>query len=194
MKYITFYTPCSMKKGFTLLEITVVVAIIILLSTIFLTNYREGEKRFALLRSAHQLAQAIRTTQESAMSSREFDGGFPQGGYGIYLEEGSNSFVLFADCDGDYSYNYNNSGSALSCADAVLANPYPYEKIEEFFLEEGVYISSISPSSPQNIVFFPPDPIIIITPSSNSVSITLTFDGGSAKTVTINSVGLIDIQ
>ena len=108
---------------------------------------------------------------------------FPQGGYGIYFEEGANSYALFADWDNDGSY----TSWPLS----------PDEKIEELFLEEGISIISLSPVSFDDnsliITFFPPDPVITINPSSNYASIKIGFNG-QTKTVSINSVGLITID
>ncbi len=182
------------NKGFTLLEITVVISIITLLSIIFLANYRQGEKNFALQRSAHQLAQSLRQTQNMAMSSQEFEETFPKGGYGVHFEIGANSYILFADCDGNGEYSY--SGSALSCAEATEFNRYP-EKIEEAILEEGISISELSPISAENklnITFFPPNPDITITPSANLAFIILTFGGDSEKQININIAGLIDIE
>jgi len=184
------------NRGFTLIEITIVVTIIALLGTIFIANYRGGEKQFALKRSAHKLAQDLRTAQEMAMSSQttplEFGPEtFPKGGYGIYFEEGASSYILFADCDGDGLYD--NTGGALSCRDAVEITPFP-EKIEEIFLEKGISIDSLFPVSPSiSLTFFPPDPVLTIKPNSNSASVILSFDG-QTKTVSINSVGLIDID
>ncbi len=193
------------QKGFTLFEITVVVSIIVLLSTIFIASYRGGEKQFALNRSAHQLAQSLRKAQEMAMSSQKTSPSFgsetfPKGGYGIYLHEGSSSYILFADCDNDAVYD--ESGPALSCAAATEGNPYG-EKVEEFSLEEGIFISNLSLKSPENslyITYFPPDPVIKINYDSDpdsdadSVSVSLNFEGGQPKTIYINTAGLIDID
>lgn len=184
------------NKGFTLIEITIVVTIIALLGTIFVANYRGGERQFALKRSAHKLSQDLRGAQEMAMSSQttplEFGPEtFPKGGYGIYFEEGADSYILFADCDGDGLYD--GTGGSLSCVAATEITPYP-EKIEEIFFEEGISIDSLFPVSPNiSLTFFPPDPILIIKPTSNSASVVLSFDG-QTKTVSINSVGLIDVD
>ena len=187
----------STNKGFTLLELTVVIAIIILLSGIVLTNYRVGEREYALLRSAYKLAQDLRQVEKMAMASEtlpsSFGGGFPKGGYGIFFQNNSNSYILFADCDGDKEYD--ETGAALSCAKATPGNPYP-EGIKELFLEEKIKISNLYPSSPFFITFFPPDPVIEIKSgglSYNSATITLTYDG-EIKTVKINTVGLIEID
>lgn len=196
------------SKGFTLLEITVVVAIITLLSTIFLANYREGEKQFSLQRSAHKLAQDLRRTQEMAMSSQkvplDFDSEepFPKGGYGIhfmvnptqgYCQTASKGYciILFADCNNNG--NYDKTGGATSCGVADELTAYP-EKIEEISLEEGIYILELSSQeNPLSIIFFPPDPIVTINPSANSASINLGVNGQS-KTVFINITGLIDVE
>jgi len=188
------HVPCSMKNGFTLLELTVVVSIIIILTLIFLANYRGGELEFSLLRSTQRLAQDLRNTQEMALAGQlapfSFGEVFPKGGYGIYLQNNSNSYILFADCDGDKVYD--ESGAALSCAQASESTPWP-EKIKDLFLEEKVRILNVSPASPVSIVFFPPDPTITIRPLASSTIITLSSDG-KTRTVTINTSGLIEIE
>lgn len=189
-----FSTASKSGGGFTLLEITVVVSIIILLGTIFIVNYRGGEKQFALQRSAHKLSQDLRRAQEMAMSAQIFEDTFPKGGYGISLQEGSNSYILFADCNGDGVYSL--AGSAATCDLSTPANPfYKGEKIEEIFLEDRISIFQLSPSAVDkslSVTFYPPDPKTTITPQSSSASIVLTIDG-QTRTVSINSVGLIDV-
>ena len=198
------------QKGFTLLELTVVIAIVILLSGIVLTNYQVGEREYALLRSAYKLAQDLRTAEKMAMASEmlpsSFDGvgGFPKGGYGIYFQNASSSYILFADCDGDKEYDA--SGAALSCADAAIPGHPPYpEKIKDLFLEEKIKISNLelfstttgtTTVSSFSVTFFPPDPVIKIISDSHEydlATITLTYDG-KTKTVKINTVGLIEID
>lgn len=194
-------THLIVRKGFTLLELTVVTTIMILLATIFLANFRGGEKSFALKRSAHRLSQDLRMAQEMALSSQKTSPEFgpetfPQGGYGIYFEENSNSYILFADCDGDK--NYDASGVALDCLSATDLTPYP-EKIKELSLEEGIKIASLSPFSPLAITFFPPDPTTTIKHNEspyqtvNSASIFLVFNSQTKK-VSVNAAGLIEVE
>ena len=166
-----------MKRGFTLIEITVVSGIIILLAGIVLANYRAGEKQFALRRSAHKLAQDLRTAQEMAMSSRKFGGTFPAGGYGIHFQEGSGAYILFADSNDSDVYDEG-------------------EEVQELSLEKGIKISGLSPDSPLDITFFPPDPFITInrTADNKSAGISLSFTDGQSITININIAGLIDID
>lgn len=192
------------NKAFTLLEITVVVSIIILLSTIFIANYRGGEKQFALKRSAHQLSQSLRRAQEMAMSGQEFKGTF-QGGFGIHFTvtpgpENTGSYTLFVDCNfvgGEPNKIFDEGGSPCDdcTGSSCIQDIYP-EEIETFFLEEGIKIDNLLPSSPLNVVFFPPDPEIIINGNDDitSAAISLTFDDQSQKIITINTAGLIEIE
>jgi Tfp pilus assembly major pilin PilA len=186
-------------RGFTLLEITVVISIIILLSTIFLASYRGGEKQFALKRSAHQIAQDLRRAQEMAMSGQEFKGAF-QGGFGIHFtvtpeDENTGTYTLFVDCDNDKIFD----GGIPTCDDCTgdeCIGPTFSEEIETFSLEEGIKIANLSPAPPLDVVFFPPDPEVTINGADTitSASITLTFDGQSPKIITINTAGLIEIE
>jgi len=191
-----------MKKGFTLLEITVVVSIIIFLSTIFIANYRGGEKQFALSRSTNKLAQDLRKVEEMALSSQRTPDAFepdtfPKGGYGVYFRKGATSYILFADCDGNGIYSEPGSAPTCAAAGGLAGSFLKGEKLEEFYFEEGVYIKDITPISGDNsfsITFFPPDPKVTINPQANSASVYLTFDGVTEKIIKINIAGLIDID
>lgn len=170
-----------MNKSFTLIELIVVTSIIILLSAIVFPNYRGIERQFALQRSAHKLAQDIRRAGEMAMSTREFEGEIPKGGYGIHLSISWRTYYkLYAD-NGNGKYGSGDS-------DVEIIN-----------LEKGVYIQNISPSS-LSINFKPPIPTIKITTEAGQKSttavITLSLESDPTKTkiIKVNSAGLIDAE
>jgi len=166
------------QRGFTLAELLVVIAIIGVISIIAFANYRAGEKQFSLQRSGYKLIQDTRRAQNMAMAARAIGGQVPTG-YGVYFTSGSpTQYILFADNDGN---GLRGAGDA---------------DIETLYLEAGVTITALAPASPLTIVFYPPDPSVLISgnPSNNSASITLNYSGGVAKTVSVNKVGLIEIQ
>jgi prepilin-type N-terminal cleavage/methylation domain-containing protein len=193
--------PFNSKRGFTLLELTVVILIIGLLTTIVLANYRGGEKQSALLRSTHRLAQDLRQAEEMAMSSQKTPSGceqveagvFPKGGYGIHFEKDSDSYILFADCDGEG--NYDNLVTAHSCLEA---EPGPGNSLKEIIKtlkpEEGIKICNLSPISPLDITFTPPDPIVNISGGAAEAKITLCLKDNESifRIITVNKAGLID--
>jgi len=206
----------SKDKGFTLLEITVVVAVIALLSTIFLVNYRGGDKQYALLRASHKLAQDLRTVEEMALSSRKtplekFGGTFPKGGYGIYVKISNLTvndcpsysqgycIILFADCDGEGDYDYWGTG-VHDCASAEFGsgNSVADEIIKELTLEDGVKITGLpDPSNPLIITFLPPEPTLVIKNGGEvleSAFIRLGYEGKTeGKQININRLGQIEI-
>ena len=124
------------NKGFTLIEILVVLSIISLLTILTFTQYRTGQKSFALQRAAHQMAQDIRRAQEMAMSAKEC---FPEicgeiesiipDGYGVYFETGLTNYDLYAD---------RNSNERYDGSDSIVE--------EDIELEKGIYIEDVSPS------------------------------------------------
>jgi len=169
-------------KGFTLVELLVVTSMIILLSAIILPNYRGIEGQFALQRSAHKLAQDIRRAGEMAMSTREFQGEIPEGGYGIHLKlSWEDYYKLYADKNGNEKFDETDG------------------EVETINLEKGVYIQNISPSS-LSINFKSPIPTVKIKTeagqdSANTI-ITLSLESDSTKTkiIKVNSAGLIDVE
>jgi len=193
------------QKAFTLLEITVVVAIIGLLAAIVLANYRGGEKQSALLRSTHRLAQDLRRAEEMAISSQktspEFgEEVFPRGGYGIYFEIDPAApkgyhIILFADCDQEGDYD---DWGSFTCAEATSGPGNSRdETIEAITLEEGIKIKKLQVDSfPVDflpITFTPPDPTVTIA-EGNEAAITLCLKDNEniTRTITVNKAGLID--
>ncbi len=179
------------NKGFTLVEIMVVLSITLFLSAIILVDYRTGAKQFALERSAHKLAQDIRKAQGMAISTKELPGGIiPEGGYGIYLVKTADSYNIYADT-GSEQYN---SG----------------EEMETLFLEKDVEIKDINlkklipPSTVSktevSINFKPPDPTVSLKTGTGEpfdeleITLALKTDANKIKKIIVNKTGLIYVS
>lgn len=182
------------QKSFTLVELLVVVAIIILLSAIILPNYRAAATQFALERSAHKMAQDIRRAAEMAMSAKECThptvcpgGGVPTGGYGIYFNQSEpDSYIIYAD----------------KSAPNERRNPTGNEDIDTILIEKGVIINSVSPAQ-VSINFKPPAPKISLKDNVGSdndnvenveIEIALKDDLSKKKIIKVNKAGLIDVE
>lgn len=183
-----------MSKGFTLIEMLLVVVVVGILSGIFLLNYHSFGEDLKLQLSAHQLAQAIRSVSEMAMSAKDIGLTDVSGGYGIYIKKGQGAsqqdqIIIFVDCNKDNNYKESVNCEGFS------------EKIEEINLEEGIKINSLTPPTTDDdltIIFKPPNPKVIINsnPSINEavVKINLESDGSKIKRIKVNKVGLIEIN
>ena len=181
-------------KGFSLVELMVTVAVIIMVTLMILPNYRGIAEQFALERSANKLSQDIRRAAEMAMSLRELPGGQapPKGGYGVFFDVSSAStYKLYADIDGNESY---------SGVDSV---------IEEIDLERNVYIKQIETGEPIQTIsagsvnFKPPSPRVKITQINpppegvkNRMRITLSLenDPNKERTIRVEKSGLVDLE
>jgi len=162
----------KLLAGFTVIELLVSISIILALTTLLFASYREGQKDFQLQKTAYKLAQDIMQVKEWAMNGKKLpDNSLPAGGYGIYIEESSSSYVLFA---------------------SSTENP-----IETIFLEKGINFSTTTPA-PMTIVFMPPDPIVSVnnvTGSNANATITLFSSlNNKYRIITVNSRGLIEIK
>jgi len=194
-------------RSFTLIEIVVVISIILILTVLAFPNFHEANSKFALDRSIYKLSQDLRNAEEISMSARttplEFEGGigptfFPKGGYGLYFQEASSSYILFADCNGNGQYDAaDDPPRADKCSEAEINKPYP-EKMKDIALESGIKIGMLNPKystdNSLSVTFFPPDPKITIFPDASTAFITVFFGSKTEKTVSINSIGLIEIQ
>ena len=77
------------KKGFTLVELLVAIAIMVIISGIILANYRTGQKQQTLKAEAQKLTSTLRQAQNMAMAQAEDPknpGQVPPYGYGVYAQ------------------------------------------------------------------------------------------------------------
>lgn len=170
-----------MPKGFTLIELVVVVAIIAFFSALILPNYRMGDSQLSLQRTAHKMAQDLRRTQELSISAKEFGGEVPYG-YGIYFDiNQARKYIVFADVDGDQTYSGLN------------------EKVEEPSFEANVIIKELDPKAAGaylTILFVPPNPTVIFFPDSETSTITLETETAEVfqQIIQVNKAGLISLE
>lgn len=164
------------KSGFTLVEIIVTTGIIVLLTVLTLTHYQQGEKQYLLQAGKQEVISSLRQGQNMALSSLEFGGRVPAGGYGLYFSQNSDKFFLFADENNDKFYNG------------------PGEKVKEINLPQNIIIFNLTPN-PLHIVFTPPLPETFINGSKDALPATVTLKEikkGETTTINITNQGVIE--
>jgi len=170
--------PNVAKAGFTLVELLTVMAIIFVLSVMAISNYHQGNRQVILDMQANRFAQDLRRMQEWAMAAHQL-GGVPKHGYGVYVSAVSNSYILYADNNGNGRY------------DGGL------EMQETIPLDKNVEISSCNPN-PASVDYMVPSPITKINGNDASTVQTVTFwiktDHTVTRTVTANKAGLIYVK
>ena len=173
-----------MKKAFTLMEVLVIMAVIGIISTMLIVDWRKNEKRYQLQRTAQGIVQSIRTAQDMALNSLKLvDEEIPLS-YGVYFNKNINSsYIIFGDVNGNNSYQTPSSDIF----------------VENVLIESGIEIDSLSPGTQDlNIVFSLPDGFTIITPPSTLASIIIKRKNGvcpdDCKTIKIINTGQINIE
>jgi prepilin-type N-terminal cleavage/methylation domain-containing protein len=197
------------SKGFTLVEIIVVVFIFAVVSSILLFRYSDFSTNVSVRNLSQEVALSIRKAQTLATSVR---GGNPRDvfnatrGYGVYVSVppstaliggGDSSFVIFRDDNGDGRYNQRSE----SCGRVTSNN----ECLERFTITTGDRISQIcvddNCSSPSGVVIYfrrpSPDAKIYFENSPTQLrsyaDITLVSRKGLRKTVRVWNTGQIGV-
>lgn len=185
------------NKGFTIIELLIVIAIIIVLPAIVVSNFPQIKNQFALSRSVYKLAQDIRIVQNMSLSSMSYKDSFnllrPVAGYGIYIDVnalGNKKYILYADNSDSGSGNqqYDNLDYVVSVIDFRTS-------------EQGVIIKEISHvyGNTASVNFGLQDGDVTISDinqGENSISIVLGLEGDITKTrsVLVNTSGLIEVK
>ena len=167
--------------GFTLIEMLVVLAIIVIITGIVIFNIGSERQNSALLRSTQKLSLDLRRAQSFALSSKVFKTSGVPCGWGVHFNGvSSDSYVIFADL----AVNQN-------CSDRdFIRAANGSEDFEIVNLESGITVSSLN-NNLSDIVFTPPDPIVTFTPGQISASITLINKNSTTREVTVNKTGFI---
>jgi len=183
------------EKGFTLVEMLVVLAVMAVLSAVVIANFPQVRLQFALSRSAYEFAQTIRKAQNLAISSVEYkdNNGVTRqiSGYGVFVDTGSflgnKKYIIYAD-----TYPGNQQYDGLD---------YIVETVDLAANEQGVVVKEVhhTPGKGASINFTPPNPVTTLTQlnageSSVEVVFALESNLNQTKTVFINQSGLVEVK
>src|SRR3989344_6185679 len=118
------------QGGFTLIEMLVVLAVILILPTIVIANFPKIKMQCALSRAAHKFSQDVRVAQDKALSAITYKdaSGTPQlvSGYGIYIDMsalgGDKQYIIYADKQPG-NQQYDVSDYTVATIDLVIDEP-----------------------------------------------------------------------
>lgn len=175
------------QKGFSLLEMLVVISIIGLISTILIVNWRKNEKQYLLQRVAQNIIQDIRKAQDMALNGTKYENQEVPYSYGIFFDKNKEYYQLFGDVNGNNTYQPSDMDIEIG---------------GEVLIESGIEINSLSSETKGqglNIVFSIPDGFMRIEPSSTTASIIIKREGTTCpslncKTINIRGMGQISVD
>jgi|GEM_PF-1463207 len=172
--------------GFTLIEALVVTAVIAIISSIMVVNWRQNQGQYQLQRAAQEMAQIVRKAQDYALTSKKMwwspdNAWIIPLSYGVHFEQGETQYFIYGDKQGNAGYQ----------------NP---EDIPETYtqLETGIEIDSLD-RDPLNIIFNIPDGDVSFYPANAQGIIVIKKTGKTCpsiycRTITVQRTGEIDIQ
>lgn len=175
-----------------MIELLVSIAIIGIFAGIFFANYHGANKKSQLVMAAQKLVTDIRLAQNYCLSAKDFNTEAVPGGWGVYFNTtgpvGTNdaTYILFADRNENGSYTDNPPASNEL-----------YKKID---FPPGITITNVvaDDATPNKVslIFVPPDPTVTVDKgmAGNEIDVTISDTDGNSKTVSVNFLGLIEVN
>jgi prepilin-type N-terminal cleavage/methylation domain-containing protein len=189
-----------MKKGFTLIEMVVVLTIFSFIAITLFVKNSEFSAKVLLTNLAYEVALSVRQAQVYGLSARELNPGSDQFniGYGVNFNANSGAdYIFFADVDEDGFYDGGSElletfsfkrGNRVGhfCATPVIG----LEKCSNSFGSGTLTMLHITFKRPN------PDAIIQtnLAEAYKSAKIFVTAPSGEERTVTIEQTGQISIE
>ncbi|MDD3006898.1 MAG: type II secretion system protein [Candidatus Pacebacteria bacterium] len=180
------------KKGFSLIELLVVLAIMTIMGAIVVPKYASNKNAQAMKYAKTQIVNDIRYVQTYTLNTKKFPDGSPSpiGGYGIHFQKDKDYYTVFGDkrhaVDPNYLYD-----------DSYPAGSADYEFYEQIDLVDGVHISKLTVNGTEvdsvDYVSTPPYGKIFIAELNTNVELEITYMNSADDTgvVKANSSGLI---
>jgi len=166
----------NLKKGFTLMELLVVISIISITAAILVINQDTSTSDVNLLNAKSALITNINKAKEMALSGVGANVGDEYYGIGIWFPNANGTeYYIYRNKDTDFKY---------SSADEIL---------EKVVLPKGIKYARSNQCS--GVLFSPPTPVVNIincSPSQTFKVNILKESGGTAHTVTVNKSGLVE--
>jgi hypothetical protein len=192
------------SSGATLVEIIFVIFMIILFSSILISDFPSLQKSFYLTRAANKLAQDIRRAQDLSLSGffiKDSAGNnIKISGYGVYINTlvNNHSYTIYADScpSGNLDYQYTIPGPGCLAGDRVIDTIDLKTYGADLFIKD---LTNVTGSQVLSMNFMPPNPATLITslnPGAKEVIIVVSLQSNPSKTkeVILNQNGLIYVQ
>lgn len=192
------------KSAFTLLEMITSISLIVIITAIFIANYRSNNKRTDLIMTAQTLVGNLHAAQNNTLGLIKYGDQVPSGGWGIRFDKTKpTQYFLFADLDrpasdepgniysADAGYMVFNDGEGdVNLGARIIDLPAGVE-ISSISLDNNTELAAV------NVTFLPPDPSTnifdgIYTHEAVRVSLKDIRDN-TIKIVRINFLGLIEV-
>ncbi len=95
------------QAGFTIIEIVIVLGVIVIISGLGLANFQSSNNSSSTYSASRDiLTSDLRVAADKALNSERFQGQEPTG-WGVQISEGTNSYTIFADLNGNRAYDGN---------------------------------------------------------------------------------------
>ena len=183
------------NNGFTLLELTVAIAIVSIMSAVVIFQYNGYRDSRALVLGETQVINDIRMAQGRTYNTLKDNGSFPEGGYGIKFTKNSTKYTIFADSNNDGAHNGDEDSENDGDEDFEIVELPENVKISDLKKDIDTVISS--PAS-VDVIFQPPYGKVLIdgsekTGGGNFIKLEIEIENlnGDVKTVEISSSRLI---
>jgi prepilin-type N-terminal cleavage/methylation domain-containing protein len=195
----------QMNKGFTLLEVLIVIAIMILMSAIAIPSFRDYTDKLRLTGEIDKLMAITREAQNSAVNVVSTSGSF-QGVYGVYVEKNflsGDKIYFYTDTDisdGDYMYSGAGTCGVLGdeCQKRLLFD-------NNVSIERMYYVDNSGSEIEINFVNLAfkrplPDPIFyadgseIITDDFETIHVELKLPNGQNGELAVGASGYMYVQ
>lgn len=197
-----FHKQNKIFPSFTLIEMVVSLGIIMLISIIFIANYRSSNKRTDLIMTAQSLVADIHAAQNNSLGLVKYGDDVPAGGWGVNFDKSNNIYTIFADLEpplenGNSSFNPDNE--AIKNLGARQVSLRGEIEIEELRIFSGLNGTVENTTDNASVTFLPPDPKTNIyneTSISTGTALTVKLkevNGEGRRTIKINFLGLIEM-
>jgi prepilin-type N-terminal cleavage/methylation domain-containing protein len=183
-------------RGFSIVELLVVVAIFSVISLIVLANHSQFNSSVLLGSFAYNIGLSIREAQVYGVSVREYNSNF-QVGYGIHFE-GTGGYIFFADVDADKQYDADDDAVVKNYAAGQGHTIQMFCGITSDGDHECTDGSTAVTIQHLDIVFYRPEPDANISSDQSGLysgaEITVASPSGETRTISVASTGQIAIS
>lgn len=94
-----------LRQGFTLIEMSITIAVIVIVSVIIYANYNEINDTGEILAVSEQLREDVRLAQNFSVSAH-LNRGKLTNGWGVYFNRNTNKYVVFSDLNSNKTYDF----------------------------------------------------------------------------------------